>query len=162
MIAALQSDRGIGYQGNLIHSIKDDMQHFVEQTTGHTVIMGRKNWESIPEKYRPLKNRENIIITRDQNYHADGSIVVSNMEQAIQQSSSNNVYIIGGGQIYTLGLKYADMLDLTIVHDQRSADIFFPEYKNNFHQISGSGIMHDKKTDIDYEFQVWRRKNKVI
>jgi len=86
MIAAIQNDNGIGYHGNLIHSIKNDMKHFVDQTTGHSVIMGRKNWESIPEKYRPFKNRQNIVITRDINYDADGALVVSSLQKAVKKN----------------------------------------------------------------------------
>lgn len=158
MIAALQNNRGIGYQNNLIHSIPDDMKHFVKQTTGHTVIMGRKNWESIPKKYRPLKDRQNIIITRDKNYQTSGALVVDSMELAIEQSNSDKIYIIGGGQIYTLGLAYADILDLTLIDSDKPADIFFPEYEKEFTCVEKSGIIHDEKTGLNYEFQIWKRK----
>ena len=158
MIAAIQSDRGIGYKGDLIHSIKNDMKHFVEQTNGHTVIMGRKNWESIPEKYRPLKNRQNIIITRDIHYVAKGAIVVSSLGQALKKSIHGKIYIIGGGEIYNLGLEYADTLDLTIIHSEKPADVFFPKFEKKFNQISGSGIISEKKTQLNYEFQIWKRK----
>ncbi len=158
MIAAIQNDRGIGYQGDLIHSIKADMKHFVAQTTGHTVIMGRKNWESIPKKYRPFKDRENIIITRDQNYDAKEALIVSSIEEAINKSSSEKIYIIGGGQIYTLGLTYADVLDLTIIHDTKPADVFFPEFKHDFKLTERSAVTHDEKSGLSYEFQLWSRK----
>jgi dihydrofolate reductase len=158
MIAALQNDRGIGYQGNLIYSIKNDMQHFVDQTSGHTVIMGRKNWESIPKKYRPLKNRENIIITRDPKYSAEGATLVSSIKEAIEKSTSEKIYIIGGGQVYTLGLPYADILDLTRIDSNKPADVYFPEFQNKFKLVEGSGINLDNKTNLDYECQVWKRK----
>lgn len=158
MIAAIQNDRGIGYQGDLIHHIKDDMKHFIEQTTGHTVIMGRKNWESIPEKYRPFKNRQNIIITRDNNYDAKGALIVSNIKEAINKSTSEKIYIIGGGQIYNLGLPYADILDLTLIDSTKPADVFFPEFRTDFELTEGSGSIHDKKTKVYYEFQIWKRK----
>ena len=158
MIAAIQNDRGIGYQGDLIHSIKNDMKHFIEQTTNHTVIMGRKNWESIPEKYRPFKNRENIIISRDNNYHAPGAIIVPTIEEAIKQSTKQKIYIIGGGQIYTLGLPYADSLDITHIDAHTPADIFFPEFKDLFTLDQKSEKIHDTETNLDYEFQIWKRK----
>ena len=158
MIAAIQSDRGIGYKNNLIHSIQNDMRHFIEQTNGHTVIMGRKNWESIPEKYRPLKNRQNIIITRNKEYKAQGADIVSSITSAIQQSTSQRIYIIGGGQIYEQGLVYADFLDLTIINKKNPADVFFPAYKTGFNLLSKSELIHDKKTNLDYEFQIWKRK----
>ena len=158
MIAAIQNDRGIGYRGELVHSIKNDMKHFIAQTTGHTVIMGRKNWESIPEKYRPFKNRENIIITRDTDYQVDGAVVVQSIEQAIEKSPTDKIYIIGGGQIYNLGLLYADTLDLTLINTNKPADIFFPEFESDFQLLEGSGIQHDEQTNLDYEFQIWKRK----
>jgi len=158
MIAALQNDRGIGYQGNLIHSIKNDMKHFVEATTNHTVIMGRKSWESIPEKYRPMKNRQNIIITRDINYMANGALVINSLDEAIRRSNRKKIYIIGGGQIYNLGIEHADTLDLTMIDSDKPADIFFPEFKNDFKLTEGSGSVHDEKTDLHYEFQIWERK----
>jgi len=158
MIAAIQNDRGIGYQNNLIHSIKNDMKHFVDQTTGHTVIMGRKNWETIPEKYRPFKNRENIIITRDSHYSAPGAIIVNSLEEAIEKSTGDKIYIIGGGQIYALGMKYANTLDLTHIDANNPSDIFFPEHEHEFHVIKSSGKIHDEKTDLDYVFKIWERK----
>ncbi len=160
MIAAIQNDRGIGYKNNLIHSIKNDMKHFVEQTTGHTVIMGRKNWESIPEKHRPFKNRENIIITRNPEIYTfpNDVIVVDSIEKAIASSTSNKIYIIGGGQIYNLGMKYADQLDLTIIEANTPADVFFPEFKHNFECIKRSETIHDQATDTPYTFTLWQKK----
>lgn len=158
MIAAIQNDNGIGYHGNLIHSIKNDMKHFVDQTTGHSVIMGRKNWESIPEKYRPFKNRQNIVITRDINYDADGALVVSSLQKAVKKNDRKKIYIIGGGQIYSLGLPYADILDLTHIQADQPADVFFPEFKEEFDLTEGSGGMYDEKTGLNYEFQIWKRK----
>ena len=158
MIAAIQNDNGIGYQGNLIHSIKNDMKHFVDKTTNHTVIMGRKNWESISEKYRPFKNRQNIIITRDADYTADGALVVSSFEEAIAKSDREKIYIIGGGQIYTMALPHANTLDITQVYANEPADIFFPRFENDFKLVSSSGKIFDEKTNFDYEFQIWERK----
>ncbi|MCA9353173.1 dihydrofolate reductase [Patescibacteria group bacterium] len=157
MIAAIQNDRGIGYQGDLIHQIKNDMKHFVDATSGHTVIMGRKNWESIPEKYRPLSHRQNIIISRDPNYQATGALVVTSLKEAIAQSDRKKIYIIGGGQIYTLGLPYADTLDLTIVDAHKLADVFFPEFEKSFQLTTCSEEMRDERTNVTYTFQIWKR-----
>ncbi|MFT7328077.1 MAG: dihydrofolate reductase [Crocinitomicaceae bacterium] len=158
MIAAIQNDRGIGYQGELIHSIKNDMKHFVTKTNSHTVIMGRKNWESIPEKYRPMKNRQNIIITRDTSYHAAGATIVNSIEKAIKKSTEKKIYIIGGGQIYTLGMKYANTLDLTLINTHKSADVFFPKFDHFFNMHEESESIHDEKTNLNYKFQIWKRK----
>lgn len=158
IIAAIQNDRGIGYKGDLVHSIKNDMKHFIEQTKGHTVIMGRKNWESIPERYRPFKERENIIVTRDSDYSSPGALVVSSLEEAIERSTSEKIYIIGGGQIYALGLRYSDTLDLTIIDSNKPADIYFPEYEELFELINSSEKITDEKTGLNYKFTIWKRK----
>ena len=158
MIAAIQNDNGIGYQGNLIHSIKNDMKHFVDQTTGHTVIMGRKNWETIPEKYRPFKNRQNIVISRDDSYLAEGALVVSSLEEAIKKSNEKKIYIIGGGQIYNLALPYADTLDITHVDADEAADVFFPTFTDAFKLTSYSEEIYDEKSGFKYQFQIWKRK----
>ncbi|MCA9351966.1 dihydrofolate reductase [Patescibacteria group bacterium] len=158
MIAAIQKDRGIGYHGDLIHTIKDDMKHFVDQTTGHTVIMGRKNWESIPAKYRPLKHRQNIIVSRDTNYRADGALVVTSIEDAIKKSDQKKIYIIGGGQMYNLGMAYADTLDLTIIDDTKPADVFFPDFVSMFSNVEKSEWMYDEQSHVRYQFQMWERR----
>ena len=158
MIAAIQKDRGIGYQGKLIHNIKNDMAHFVKQTEGHVVIMGRKNWESITEKYRPLPGRTNIVVTRDPSYQAIGAQVINNIEAAIDQSGREQVFIIGGGELYHLALPYATDLDLTMIEAQEPADVFFPEFENEFMLSSSSEPVVDDTTNTSYRFTTWRRK----
>ena len=158
MIAAIQNDRGIGYQGDLIHHIKNDMKHFVDQTTGHTVIMGRKNWETIPEKFRPFKNRENIVVTRNKNYEAKGALVVHSLEEALRKANSKKIYIIGGGEIYTQGLSYADVLDLTLIDADEPADTFFPEYEDKFQLVESSEEIYDAQTGHTYRFTLWEKK----
>lgn len=158
LIAALQSDRGIGFQGDLLYHIKNDMKHFVEMTTGHTVIMGRKNWDSIPEKYRPFKDRENIIVTRQKDFKAEGAIVVHSIEEALEQASSETIYIIGGAEIYALALPYADVLDLTISDAEKEADTFFPAFGEYFEKTSSEKKVNDEVTGLTYQFQIWKRK----
>lgn len=157
MIAAIQNDRAIGYKCDLIHSIKNDMKHFVAQTIGNTVIMGRKNWESIPERFRPFKNRENIIVTRDKNYVAKGVIVVHSLEEAIKRARNKKIYIIGGGEIYTLGMQYATMLDLTLIDSNKPGDVYFPKFEHMFKLSETSERIFDEKTTLNYQFQKWIR-----
>lgn len=159
IIAGIQQDRGIGYQGNLLFQCAADMQHFVEQTTHHTVIMGRKTWESIPEKYRPLKDRVNIVVTRDVTYQAKGAIVVSKFYQAIEQAPSDTrIYIIGGGEIYKQALSYAHELDLTIFYANKQADTFFPEYLPYFVEESSSEKCLDPESGTYFQFKRFLRK----
>ncbi len=137
IIAAIQlKDNGLGYNNGLLYQLPEDMKHFRDTTSGHVVIMGRKTWESIPEKFRPLPNRENIVITRQSDYMAHGAKVASSLEEAIDVARSNSsdkeIFIIGGSEIYTQALPLADRLYLTLIDGDKSADVFFPEYKDIF------------------------------
>lgn len=131
MIAAVAENRVIGKDNDLVWSLPDDMKFFMQTTSGHHVIMGRKNYESIPEKFRPLPNRTNIIITRQKDYKAEGAHVVHSLEAALDLARSNEegeAFIIGGGQIYELGLEHADTMYLTEIQATFDGDAFFPEF----------------------------------
>lgn len=130
-IAAIGKNRELGKNGNLIWRIKEDMRHFKDVTKGHPIIMGRKTFESIG---KPLPNRTNIIITRNANYKADGCIIVQSVEDAIEQAKKHDdqeIFIIGGAEIYKLALPLTDRLYLTIVDaEDNQAHVFFPNYSN--------------------------------
>ena len=128
MIAAIGKRRELGKENKLLWHIPADMKRFRQITVNHAVIMGRKTYESIG---RPLPKRTNIVITRDINFKADGCIVVHSLEEGIEVGKTyekEEIFIIGGAQIYTQGLKYADRLYLTLVDREFDADAFFPEY----------------------------------
>ena len=122
LIVAVAENGVIGKDNDLIWNLPKDMRFFKETTWGHHVIMGRKNFESIPERYRPLTNRTNIVITRQNNYKAEGCVVVNSLEAALevaQYNSDNEPFIIGGGQIYKLALEgnLVDKIYFTEVHN---------------------------------------------
>jgi len=128
IIAAIGSNRELGKDNKLLWHISEDLQRFKQLTIGHTVIMGRKTYESIG---KPLPRRLNIIISRDTSFRAQGCIVAHSLEEALNQAKEiekEEVFIIGGGQIYELGLKFADKLYLTLVNGIYGADTFFPDY----------------------------------
>ena len=159
LIAAIQSDRGLGFNNDLLYSISEDMRHFTSLTKGHTVIMGRKTWESIPEKYRPLPERNNIVVTRNTNYQASGVKVVNRFYKALEEAGvDRKIYIIGGGEIYKQALSYADTLELTIIHGSKKADAFFPEYEQNFSKEGHSENYVDPETNTSYRFETWIKK----
>jgi len=140
LIAAIGKNRELGRENKLVFDLKKDMEHFREKTTGHTVIMGRKTFESIG---RALPNRNNIVITHDPNLKIfDSNVkVVHSVEQALELAKKHEeeeVFIIGGAQIYEAFLPYADKLYLTIVDKEVDADAFFPEYENEFKKIISS------------------------
>ncbi len=150
LIAAIsEQTHAIGKDSGLIWNIPSDMAHFKELTTGHPVIMGRRTWESLPERFRPLPKRTNIVITRDSAYQAPGALVAHSIEGALELAKkaegNDTIYVIGGGEIYALALPYADRLDLTLVNDRIDGDAYFPSYDaftlvNEGEALSENGI----------------------
>lgn len=127
IIAAMSENRVIGRGGDLPWRLPDEMKHFMKVTTGHTVVMGRKTFESIGCK--PLPNRRNIVLTRREDYHADGVEVVSDLKQALSRvPADEEVFICGGEQVYREAMPMADRLYLTVVHTQLQGDAHFPAF----------------------------------
>lgn len=127
-IAVLNNKRAIGSENDLVFELPTDLNRFRRLTKGKPVIMGSKTWESLPMK--PLPGRLNIVISRRPDYVAEGATVVGTVEEAIELVKKDNedIWIMGGGIIYTLALPYIDRLYLTIVDDDREADVYFPDY----------------------------------
>lgn len=129
MIAAIGKNRELGKNNDLIWHFKDDMKFFRETTTGNTVVMGRKTFESLPHA---LPNRRNVVITSNKNYSAQGAEVAGSVSETLELTKNDNVYIIGGGRIYSEFLKYADKLYLTEIDAEcEDADTFFPEFNKD-------------------------------
>lgn len=129
-IAAVAENNGIGKNNRLLWRLPEDMRFFKETTLGHPVVTGRKNYESIPEKFRPLPGRKNIVITRQKNYHAPGAQVFGSLNEALDAfDDEEKVYIIGGGEIYRCAHEnnLLDELLITKVKAHPEADTFYPE-----------------------------------
>lgn len=128
IIVAVGKNRAIGRNNRLLWDIPEDMAHFKKITTGKTVIMGEKTFQSIG---RPLPNRKNIVVSLDKNFQAEGTEVKNSLEDVLNEykNSVEEVFVIGGGIIYALSLPMADKLYLTVVDDApEDADTFFPDY----------------------------------
>lgn len=140
IIAAIGKNRELGLRGKLLWHITDDLQRFKELTIGHPVIMGRKTWESLPEKFRPLPGRTNIVVTRQANYKAEGAMIADSLEAAraaaARAPGADEIFVIGGGELYTASLPYASRLYLTLVDVTAAADTFFPPHEQAFKIIS--------------------------
>ncbi len=136
IIVAIGKNKAIGKNNELLWRIPDDLKHFKELTFGHPVIMGRKTWGSLPEKFRPLPGRTNIVVTRNTDYKAGGAEIANSLESALSAAEradgANEILIIGGGEIYKEALTFADRLYLTLVEDETLGDTFFPPYENIF------------------------------
>jgi len=163
LIAAVADNGVIGKDNDLVWHIKDDMFFFKETTTGHILLMGRKNFESIPEKFRPLPNRLNCILTRNKSYDASNCEIVESIEGWIRKYSDDerNLFVIGGGQVYreVLEKKLADVMYLTHVHAEPDGDTFFPKIDDNDWQIEviASGEKGEKN-DFSYTIKKYTRK----
>jgi len=136
LVAALSENRVIGKGNQLPWHISVDLQHFKKITSGHPVIMGRKTYESMG---RLLPNRTNIIVTRDSNFKVEGAVVVNSLGQAIDEGKKANqeeIFIIGGGQIFEQAITLADKLYLTLIHTTIDGDAHFPDYSQFKHETS--------------------------
>lgn len=133
LIVAMDLDRGIGKNNDLMWHLPKDMKFFKETTQNHVVVMGRKNYDSIPDKYRPLPNRENVILTRNTDFKAENCEVFHSLEACLdhyRNETDRTVFIIGGGEIYRLALEAGVIDEMYITHINKSygADTFFPEF----------------------------------
>ena len=125
MIAAAAENNALGKDNDLVWHLPDDFKRFKALTTGHHIIMGRKTFESFPKL---LPNRTHVIVTRQEDYHPEGTLVADSLKKAIALSGTDEQpFIIGGGEIYKLGMEVADRIELTRVHGTFEADTFFPE-----------------------------------
>lgn len=161
LISAInKKTRAIGKEdGGLIFKISEDMKHFRETTTNHPIIMGKNTWEEFREK--PLPNRTHIIVTRDTNYKTtEGVLIAHSIEEAIKIASEidrEEIFIIGGGQIYALGLPYADRLYLTLIDSDIDGPVKFPDYES----ASFTKIVESRKSSregFEYEFVTLEKK----
>ena len=163
LILAVSENGVIGKDNDLIWHLPKDMKFFKETTLGHHVIMGRKNFESIPHKYRPLTDRTNIVITRQLGFKAEGCIVVNSVVAALDIAKNNGdtePFIIGGGQIYKIALEQnlVDRIYLTKIHHTFNGDTFFPELNSEWKETNREDYFSDEKNKYDYSFIVLEKK----
>lgn len=140
LVVAMDNERGIGKNNDLMWHLPADMKFFRETTTGHIVVTGRKNYDSIPERFRPLPNRENAVLTRNRDYEAPGALIFSSLQECLdhyRDETDRTVFIIGGGQIYLEAMKL-DVLDemfITYVNHTYGADTFFPAFDESLWNV---------------------------
>ena len=126
LIAAMARNRVIGCDNGLPWHLPEDLRRFKARTSGHIVVMGRRTWESVGA---PLPDRRCIVVTRDRNYHADGAEVVHSLDDALARAADEQeVFVLGGAEIYALALPRADRIYLTVVHAEPEGDTYFPEF----------------------------------
>jgi dihydrofolate reductase len=158
MIAAAGENNELGKDNDLLWHLPDDFKRFKKLTTGHYIIMGRKTFESFP---KPLPNRTHIVITRNTDYRKEEAVVVHDIEKALKISKEDvQPYIIGGGEIYKLGLPIADKIELTRVHGTfADADTFFPEFsEEKWELVSKEEHPKDERHNYSFTYETWVRK----
>lgn len=159
-IVAVDNNWGIGYKGNLLESIPNDLKHFKEITTNGIVIMGRKTWDSLPKK--PLPNRMNIVITSKPIGKSNGAYFWS-LEQTIGfiqlHHEEREIFIIGGGQIYEKLFPFCRKVYLTkILKEYKDVDTYFPPLDNACWSLMEESEIFTHNNDISYQFLTYRRK----
>jgi dihydrofolate reductase len=160
-VVACGQNNEIGAKGDLLWNIPEDMKHFTDITRGHHVLMGRKSYESLPEKYRPLPNRTNIVVTRNTGFKAPKCIIVNNIKKGIEAArvqGEKELMIIGGAEIYNATVDLMDVIYLTIVQASfPKADTYFSALDmNKFTEVSRRDV--DTKSGYRCSFIELRKK----
>lgn len=157
-IFAVSENNVIGKGNDLPWRMPADLKHFKNTTMGHPVIMGRKSFDSIG---RPLPGRHNIVVTRDRNFRAEGVSVVHSLREAVEIAGADRpeeVFIIGGAQIYKKAFPYCDRLYMTRIHTETEGDVFLPEVDfSAWKLISEEKHLPDEKNIHDYTFRIYER-----
>ncbi len=161
LIAALTQNRVIGKNNGLPWHLPDDMKYFMQTTKQHYVVMGRKNYESIPEKFRPLPNRTNLVVTRQSNFSAPNCTIVNSLERAIDIAKQNKVqelFIIGGSEIYQLAMPLANRLYLTEIQTELTGDTYFPQVDLSlWNEVSRIHHLADNRHQYSFDFVVYEK-----
>jgi dihydrofolate reductase len=154
LIVAMDAKRGIGKNNDLMWHLPADMNFFKETTKNQIVVMGRKNYDSIPEKFRPLPNRLNVVLTRSKDFKADNCLVFNSLSDCLvffKNEKERKIFIIGGGEIYKMALdsKCLDEMYITYVDGVFDADTFFPEFdeSNWKSEVIGEQIIDEKHSN---------------
>ena len=157
LIVAMGKNREIGKENQLLWHLPKDLKHFKELTSGYPIIMGRKTYESIG---KPLPNRTNIVISRKNDWFEEGILIVGSIKEAVKfaKKIDEEVFIIGGGNIYEQTIDLADKLEVTLVDAVLDADTFFPKINEKIWQKTNEERhQKDKKNEFDFCFQTYER-----
>jgi dihydrofolate reductase len=162
LIAAMTQNRVIGKNNDLPWTLPDDMKFFMKTTTGHHVVMGRKNYDSLPSKFKPLPNRTNLVVTRQSNFQAPGCKVFHSLESAIEYIQAQNeteAFIIGGAEIYRQALPFIHRMYLTEIKATLEGDTFFPEFdRTTWKEKSRQPHPADQRHAYDFDFVIYERE----
>ena len=153
MIAAMDEEKAIGKDGEIPWHYPEDMKYFREKTTGHSVLMGRKTYESLPEDFRPLPDRENIILTRSNPDFDESVKIVNSLDEAYEAAENEKLFIAGGASVYEQTLNSADKMILTRIPGTHDGDTFFPDWNEENWELES------RKGEGDLVFEEFTSKN---
>ncbi|MDP1611364.1 MAG: dihydrofolate reductase [Sulfuritalea sp.] len=156
LIAAVARNGVIGIDNRLPWHLPADLKHFKALTMGHTVIMGRKTWESLPEKFRPLPGRRNIVVTRNAGYHTASATLVTSLPAALAATDDSEAFVIGGAELYAAALPLADRLQLTEIDATFKGDTWFPAIDPGLWR-EATRESHHGDTGFDYAFVCYQK-----
>ncbi len=162
LIAAASLNNVIGKDGDIPWHMPRDMKLFQDMTLGHFILSGRKNYLSIPRKFRPLKDRVNMVVTRNSSFQEEGALIFNDISAAIEHARKNGekeLMIIGGGEIYRQCLELADNIYLSRIQAEIEGDTFFPELnKENWQLTEERYFDKDERNPYDFQFEHYKRK----
>lgn len=157
LVAAIASNNVIGKENSLPWNIPEDLKRFKQMTSGHTILMGRKTFDSIG---RPLPNRQNIVMTKDENFEREGIKVINDFDEALEliKESNEDVFVIGGSKIYELFEPVANSLAITRILKDFEGDAFFPDINWDLWQIEKEEKFFDEKSNIECKLIEYSKK----
>jgi dihydrofolate reductase len=158
LVAALASGDVIGRGNTIPWRLPEDVAHFRSLTMGHAVVMGRRTWDSIPDRFRPLPGRRNVVVTRNPDWQADGADRAASLEDALRVAGgSEEVFVIGGAEIYAASLPHADVLELTEIDLDVEGDTVFPPWdREAFEEVAR--VPHVSEDGTSFAFVTYARR----
>ena len=157
IIVAVSDDLGIGKNNDLLWHLPEDMKRFKRLTTGNTIIMGKRTWESLPK--RPLPGRKNVVITDIAHETFEGAVMAYSIDDAVAKCKGDSeIFIIGGGSIYRQFMSLADRLYITHVHKKAEADVYFPKIDKKIWEIAEKEEFTPEGDGIPYTYVIYARK----
>ncbi|PEK99878.1 dihydrofolate reductase [Bacillus sp. AFS017336] len=155
-LVAMSENNVIGLNNEMPWHLPQELAYFKKVTTGHTIIMGRKTFDSIG---RPLPKRENVIVTRQKDFHPDGVTVINDVISYLEDHKNEDLFIIGGAEIFNLTFPYLDTLYITEIEHNFEGDTFFQNFlKGDWNVKSVSEVQIDEKSEIKYRYFVYEKK----
>jgi dihydrofolate reductase len=160
LIAAMSKNRVIGKNNDLPWRLPDDMKYFQKTTKGHVVIMGRKNFDSLPANFKPLPNRTNVILTRNKDLVVEGCEIFTELTEAInfaKDCKEEELFIIGGGEVYKQSLHLADRIYLTRINHEIEGDTYFPKLTPEWKVIEEIHHPNDNRHQYNFDFLIFEK-----